>query len=105
MLRPAAPVNRIRWAVLALLVGTALLVVAYVQVGAIPHQAHDDFGALIRAQGGSMSHSTTYPDTYRLMAAQTLMLQNAYLGLTGLALVTIGAIGVIGVGARVKQTG
>lgn len=97
--------NRVRWAVLLLLVGTVLLVVAFVQAGAIPLKAHDDFGTLLRAQGGSMSHSATYPDTYRQIAAQSRMLQSAYLGLAGVALVTVGAVGVVGAGARERPGG
>jgi len=77
-------------ALLLMLVGAVLLVTALVRAGAIPLSAHDDFGALTRAQGGSMSRSATDPDTYRLIAAQSRMLQNAYLGLTGVALVTVG---------------
>ena len=42
----------------------------------------------------------THPDTYRQIAAQSRMLQNAYLGLTGVALVTVGAFGVAVAGAR-----
>jgi len=60
--------------------------------------------ALIGARGGSMSHSATYPDTYRLIAAQSRMLQNAYLGLTGVASVTVGAIGVVAVGGGRQQS-
>ncbi len=91
---------RVPWSALLLLVGAALLTVAFVQAAAIPRLAHEDFGQLIASQGGTMSHSPTYPDTFRQIAAHSRMLQNAYLGLTGLALATVGAIGVTGVGAR-----
>jgi hypothetical protein len=96
---------RAAWAVLVLLIGAVLLIVAFVQAGNIPRQAHDDFGALIQAHGGSMSHSATYPDTYRQMAAQSRLLQNAYLGLTGVALLTAGAIGVTAVTAGRRSEG
>jgi len=102
MQRTTATLARASWAVLVLLAGAVLLIVAFVQAGDIPRQAHGDFGALIQAHGGSMSHSATYPDTYRQIAAQSRLLQNAYLGLTGVALVTVGAIGVtaVAVGRR-----
>ena len=96
MQRPASPVTRVRAALLLVLVGAVLLVIAFVRAGGIPLAAHADFGALIRAQGGTISHSATYPDTYRLIAAQSRMLQNAYLGLTGVALVAVGAYGAVG---------
>ena len=104
MQRTTATLARASWAVLVLLAGAVLLIVACVQAGDIPRQAHDDFGALIQAHGGSMSHSATYPDTYRQIAAQSRLLQNAYLGLTGVALVTVGAIGVtaVTVGRRLE---
>lgn len=103
MQRPAFPLTRVRAAVLLMLLGAALLITAFVRAGGIPLAAHDDFGTLIRAQGGSMSSSATYPDTYRLIAAQSRMLQNAYLGLTGVALVTVGASGAVAVGGRERS--
>lgn len=105
MQRTTSPLARVPWSVLMLVVGAVLLIVAFVQAGGIPRQAHGDFGALIQAHGGSMTHSATYPDTYRQMAAQSRLLQNAYLGLTGVALVAVGAIGVTGVGARGRIEG
>ncbi len=95
-----SPLARVPWSAILLLVGVALLIVAFVQVAAIPRLAHADFGQLISSQGGAMSHSPTYPDTFRQIAAQSRMLQNAYLGLTGLALATVGAIGVTGAWPR-----
>jgi hypothetical protein len=105
MQRTPSPLARVPWSALMLLVGAVLLTVAFVQAAAIPSLAHGDFGELIVSVGGSMSHSATYPDTYRQIAAQGRMLQNAYLGLTGLVLVTVGAIGVTGVGARGRIEG
>ena len=105
MQRPAFRVTRVRASLVLILVGAVLLVSAFVRVPGIPLAAHDDFGALIRAQGGSMSHSGTYPDTYRTIAAQSRMLQNAYLGFTGLALVTVGAIGAVAFGGRTPPNG
>jgi hypothetical protein len=76
-----------------LTIGVILIVAALVHAIWIPSQAHDDFGALVRSQGGSLSHSETYPDTYRLLSAQRRMLQNAYVGVSGLVLLTVGAVG------------
>jgi hypothetical protein len=77
------------------LIGIVLVVVAYLQAGSIPRLAHDDFGVLVQRVGGSMSHSATYPDTYRAMSAQRRMLQNAYLGGAGLVLMTIGGLALL----------
>jgi hypothetical protein len=74
-------------------IGVILVVAAVLHANWIPYRAHDDFGALVRSQGGSLSHSETYPDTYRLMSAQRRMLQNAYVGVSGLVLLTVGAVG------------
>ena len=99
MQRPAVSLSftRGRAALVLMVVGAVLLITAFVGAGGIPRAAHDDFGALIRSLG-SISHTATYPDTYRLMAAQSRMLQNAYIGLTGVALVTVGAIGAVSAG-------
>lgn len=97
---PTSLLSRAPWALLALAVGAALVIAAYLQAGAIPFAAHDDFGVLIRSQGGSMSHSPTYPDTFRQTAAHVRMLQNAYLGVTGILLVAIGAFGLVGASRR-----
>lgn len=105
MQRSTSPLGRLPRSVLVLLVGAVLVLVAIVRAGSIPRLAHADFGELIVSQGGSMSHSATYPDTYRQFAAHARMLQNAYLGLTGVALVTVGAVGVTGVGARRRSEG
>jgi hypothetical protein len=77
------------------LFGVALLLVAFTQAAAIPRHAHEDFAALVRAHGGGMSHSATYPDTYRLMSANRRMLQNVYLGGSGLVLFTVGCVGLM----------
>ena len=105
MQRPPSRLDRVPWAVLVLLVAAVLVLVAVARAGAIPRRAHDDFGALIRADEGSMSHSATYPGTCRHMAAQSSMLQRAFLGLTGVALVTVGAVGVVGATTRERQGG
>jgi hypothetical protein len=98
--RPASALTRAPWPAVFLLAGALLLLVAIVQAGTIPRAANDDYGALMRAQGGSAAHFPTHPDAYRQIAAQSRMLQNAYLGLTGVALVTVGAFGVAVVGSR-----
>ena len=91
--RTATRHPRMLWSLLLILVGAALLLAAFVLAGGIPLAAHDDFGTLIQAQGGSLSSSATYPDTYRQVAAQSRMLQNAYLGVAGLVLLAAGVFG------------
>lgn len=73
------------------LLGAVLVTVAFVSAGAAPRRAHDAFGDLVAAQGGSMTHSATYPDTYRQVAAQAYLLQSLLVGGTGIVLVAIGA--------------
>jgi hypothetical protein len=75
--------------------GALLMLVAYLQASTIPLQAHDDYGVLIRAQGGSLSHSANYPDVYRQLSANRRMLQNVYLGGAGLVLVGAGSYGLV----------
>jgi hypothetical protein len=74
-------------------VGAVLIAVAFTQAALIPHRAHDDFSALIQAHGGGMTHTATYPDTYRVMSANRRMLQNVYLGGSGLVLLAVGCAG------------
>lgn len=93
---PVSPLARVPWALVSLVIGAILIGVAYVQAGAIPFLAHDDFGALVRAQGGSLSSPPEYPSMFRQVAAAARMLQNAYLGVTGVVLVTIGAARLVG---------
>jgi hypothetical protein len=81
------------------LIGLVLVVVAYAQAAGIPLRAHDDFSRLVQRAGGSMSHSATYPDTYRAMSAQVRMLQNAYLGGGGLILMVLGGVALLRVDA------
>jgi hypothetical protein len=81
------------------LIGLILVAVAYAQAAAIPLRAHDDFSRLVQRAGGSMSHSGTYPDTYRAMSAQVRMLQNAYLGGGGLILMVMGGVALLRVDA------
>jgi hypothetical protein len=77
------------------LIGIVLVAIAYVHAAAIPRLAHDDFSALVQRAGGSMSHSATYPDTYRALSAQRRMLQNGYLGAGGLILMSIGGLALV----------
>ncbi len=71
-------------------VGAVLVVVAAAYAGAAPERAHADFGRLVSSQGGSMTHSATYPDTYRQFAAQARLVQSLLVGGTGVVLVAIG---------------
>jgi hypothetical protein len=76
-----------------LAIGALLVVVAFFAAGLIPQQAHRDFDRLVVSMGGGMSHTPTYPDVYRQMSANRRMLQNAYVGGSGLILLTAGAFG------------
>lgn len=89
MLPNASP--RLVAAIAAIAVGALLLAFVAGDVATVPTRAHRAFDALIIAQGGSMAHSPTYPDTYRTIVAQTLLLCAALLGATGVVLVAVGA--------------
>ena len=71
--------------------GVALLVVALIDLAGAPERAHQSFSALVQAEGGSMSHSPTYPDTYRSFAAQAIFLRDGLLGGAGVVLMGVGA--------------
>lgn len=77
-------------AALVVVVGTVLLVVALVDLMSAPLRAHEAFNALVRANGGSMSHSASYPDTYRSLAAWAIYLRDALLGSAGVVLLGLG---------------
>jgi hypothetical protein len=70
--------------------GVTLVVVALIDLAGAPERAHRAFDHLVQAQGGSMSHSPTYPDTYRTFAAQAVYLRDALIGSAGLVLTGIG---------------
>ncbi|MDF1523268.1 MAG: hypothetical protein P1P87_10670 [Trueperaceae bacterium] len=71
--------------------GAVLLVGALTDLAGAPERAHQAFSALVQAEGGSMSHSPTYPDTYRSLAAQAIYLRDALLGGAGVVLLGVGA--------------
>ncbi|MFO8150674.1 MAG: hypothetical protein R6T93_10270 [Trueperaceae bacterium] len=89
-----APFRRLLAAACAVL-GVVLVVVAFMSAGAAPERAHRDFSDLVAAQGGSMTHSPTYPDTFRQFSAQARMVQSLLLGGTGIVLVAIGTAAVL----------
>lgn len=64
--------------------GIELLAFAWMSAAFIPSQAAKDFDRLVNAAGGSMSHTPSFPDTYRQMSANRRMLQNFYIGAAGL---------------------
>jgi hypothetical protein len=77
-------------AALIAVIGAALIVVALADLAGAPRRAHDAFNLLVQAQGGSMSHSPTYPDTYRTLAAQAIYLRDALVGGAGVVLLGVG---------------
>lgn len=78
-------------AALIVALGAALLAVALIDLAGAPERAHRAFDLLVQARGGSMSHSPTYPDTYRAIAAQAVYLRDALIGGAGVVLLGIGA--------------
>jgi len=87
------PFRRLLAAACAVL-DAVVVVVAFVSAGAAPERAHDAFGALIVAQG-SMSHSATYPDTFRQFSALARLVQSLLVGGTGIVLIFIGTAAVL----------
>lgn len=76
-------------------IGAVLLVVAVIDVAGTPERAHRAFDLLVQAEGGSMTHSADYPDTYRSIVAQAIYLRAALLGGAGVALLGVGVAAVL----------
>jgi type IV secretory pathway component VirB8 len=95
MRRPTLSFDRRLLSAVFALTGIVLLLIALVTASVIPLRAHDDFGVLVQAQGGGMSHTANYPDVYRQMSAQRRMLQNAYVGGAGLVFLAVGVAGLV----------
>jgi hypothetical protein len=79
-----------KFARIATFTGIGLLVFAWLTAGFIPDQARHDFDRLVRAAGGSLSHTPTFPDTYIQMSANRRLLQNVYLAAAGLICLGVG---------------
>lgn len=77
-----------------LVIGAALIVVAMLTASTIPRQAHRDFDALVQYYGG-LTHTPNYPEVYRRMSADRRFVQNGYLGVSGLVLLSAGAFGML----------
>jgi hypothetical protein len=56
----------------------------------MPEAASRDFDKMVRANGGSISHSPDFPGEFRLMSFTRRLLQNGMLGLVGLICLGIG---------------
>jgi hypothetical protein len=77
-----------------LALGAMLVLVAFLSASAIPHQAHRDFDALVQSYGArGLTHTPNYPDVYRRMSADRRLVQNGYIGVSGLVLLAAGAFG------------
>jgi hypothetical protein len=77
-------------------VGAILLGIAYAQATSIPKDADNDFFELVQAAGGSMTFSAPgFPEAYKQMSANRRLLQNAYIGFGGVALLTAGGFGLV----------
>lgn len=72
------------------LVGTVMIVVAWLLASGMPEAASKDFDKLVHANGGGMSHTSAFPDEYRRMGFARRLLQNGLLGLAGLICLGIG---------------
>ena len=83
----------IKFAKTATFTGIGLLIFAWVTAGFIPNQGRSDFDRLVRASGGQLSHTPTFPDTYIQLSAQRRMLQNFYIAAAGLVCLSIGLTG------------
>jgi hypothetical protein len=75
--------------------GAVLVGFAYLSAATIPQDAQEDFGALVRAAGGSMSYSPGFDTAYKQMSADRRMLQQALVGASGAALLAVGAFGLV----------
>lgn len=73
-----------------MLIGTVLIVVAWLLASGMPEAASSDFDKMVRANGGGMSHTQAFPDEFRRMGFTRRLLQNGLLGLAGLICLGIG---------------
>jgi hypothetical protein len=80
----------INFAKVATFTGIGLLILAWVTAGLIPNQSRHDFDRLVRAAGGQLSHTPTFPDTYIQLGAHRRMLQNFYIAAAGLICLGVG---------------
>jgi hypothetical protein len=71
-------------------IGAVLVLLAYFSTAGIPSAARDDFAKLLKDSGGSLSHTPTFPDTFMQMGHQRRMIQNFYLGASGLVFLFVG---------------
>jgi hypothetical protein len=69
-------------------IGLLLITFAYWHANSIPQDAVNDSSAWVRATGGSTSPG--FSETYMRMSANRRILQNAYIGGSGMALLVIG---------------
>ncbi|MGH7213385.1 MAG: hypothetical protein ACREIT_01190 [Tepidisphaeraceae bacterium] len=82
-------------AVVLAIAGAALLFQAHQTAAEIPSEADKDFGEFVRAAGGTLSSTPGFPDAFKQMHAERRMLQNSYIGGSGLVLLAAGAFGLI----------
>jgi hypothetical protein len=80
----------IKFAKTATFTGIGVLIFAWLTAGFIPNQGRSDFDRLVRASGGQLSHTPTFPDTYIQLSAQRRMLQNFYIAAVGLVCLSSG---------------
>jgi len=73
-----------RLAIALTAIGVFLLIVASVSAVSIADKAEEDFSQLVRAAGGTLSHSGDFPATYKKMSANGRLLRNFYIGAAGL---------------------
>jgi hypothetical protein len=80
--------------------GAAFLLLAHQTAAAIPSEADKDFIEYVRANGGLTSPG--FPDAFRQMHAERRMLQNSYVGGSGLVLLAAGSFGLV-ISARRRE--
>jgi hypothetical protein len=80
--------------------GVGLLMFAYQGATQIPELVEKDFGAYVRAAGGTLSSTPNFPDAFKQMHVERRLLQNGYIGGSGLVLLAAGAFGCVLQGKR-----
>jgi len=73
-----------RFAKIVTFIGIGLLVLAWVLAAFIPSQANEDLASFNQVPGSGLSQSANFPEMYKQMSANCRMLQNFYIGATGL---------------------
>ncbi len=93
-------IQRLRISLDRILAGTGiiLIAIAFINASFIPEQAEQDLRQRVQQEVAQTGRSAILPEEsifYRQIRAHSRMLQNSYLGATGIVLLAAGAFGMV----------